>query len=255
MAGRLDGKVCIITGTGGSMGSAAARMFSAEGAKIVGCDVNVARAEETMRVVRESGGEMVSMQPCNLTDISDCERLVDLAVSTYGGIDVLYNNAAMAYFGSIDQISIEDFNATINEELNLVFLMCRVAWPHLVKSGRASIINTASANGKVAQRSLPGIAHGAAKAGVMAMTRQMAVEGGPHNLRANSISPGLVATYQTKVVLDNAEVLAIFNESCMLGRLGQPEDIAAGALFLASDESSFITGTDFALDGGLTGWR
>ncbi len=255
MTGRLDGKVCIITGTGGSMGSAAALMFSAEGAKIVGCDVNVERAEDTMRLVHENGGEMVSLQPCNLTDISQCERLVDLAVSTYGGIDVLYNNAAMAYFGWIDQISIEDFNATINEELNIVFLMCRVAWPHLVKRGRASIINTASANGKVAQRALPAIAHGAAKAGVMAMTRQMAAEGGPHQLRVNSISPGIVTTYQTKVVLDDPENYAIFKESCMLGRPGKPEDIAASALFLASDESSFITGADFAIDGGLTAWR
>lgn len=254
MSGRLEGKVCIITGTGGSMGTAAAKMFSAEGAKVVGCDINAEGAEETLRLIRADGGEMVSFHPCNLTDLEDCERLVELAVSTYGGIDVLYNNAAMAYFGWIDDISIKDFNATIDEELNLVFLMCRTAWPHLVKSGRASIINVASTNAKIALKKFPGIAHSAAKAGVMAITRQMAMEGGPHKIRANTISPGITETVQTKSFLDDPAHAAQLMDSIMLGRFGQPEDITACALFLASDESAWITGADIPVDGGITAW-
>lgn len=143
MQGRLDGKVCIITGTGGSMGGAAAHMFAAQGAKVVGCDILPDRAEATLKSVRENGGDMVSLHPCNLTQLTDCERLVELALTTYGGVDVVYNNAAMAYFGWVTELSVADFKATIDEELHLVFLLTRTAWPHLVKRGRASIINVA----------------------------------------------------------------------------------------------------------------
>jgi NAD(P)-dependent dehydrogenase (short-subunit alcohol dehydrogenase family) len=255
MSGRLGQKVIIITGTGGSMGNAAARMFSAQGAKIVGCDVNVARAEETLAQVRAAGGEMVSLHPCDLTESANCERLAELALSTFGGVDVLYNNAAMAYLEWFDKISERDFKATIDEELTLVFLMCRAVWPHFIKRGGASIINVASVNAKRAQRGLPGIAHSAAKAGVLAMTRQLAMEGGPHKIRANTISPGFVATHQTRPFVENAEAFAVLKDTIILGRAGKPEDIASAALFLASDESAWITGADFAIDGGMTAWR
>jgi NAD(P)-dependent dehydrogenase (short-subunit alcohol dehydrogenase family) len=252
MKGRLDGKVCIITGTGGSMGNAAAHMFTEQGAKVVGCDILPERAEATLKSVRATGGDMVSLHPCNLTDLSDCERLVDLALSTYGGVDVVYNNAAMAYHGSVDEISVADFKATIDEELNLVFLLCRTVWPHLVKRGRGSIINVASSAAKIAGG---GIAHSSAKAGVMGMTRQLAFEGGPHQIRANTISPGPVESYQTLAVLSDPILAPKFKEVIMLGRVGKPMDIAPAAVFLASDESSWITGTDIAVDGGVTAWH
>jgi NAD(P)-dependent dehydrogenase (short-subunit alcohol dehydrogenase family) len=237
------------------MGSAAAHMFAEQGAKIVGCDILPERAEDTLKSVQAAGGEMVSLHPCNLTQVPDCEQLVDLAVSTYGGIDVLYNNAGMAYFGAVDEISVEDFKATIDEELHLVFLLTRAAWPHLVKRGRGSIINTASVSGKRALKGLKGIAHSSAKAGVIGMTRHLAMEGGPHQIRANTISPGVVESYQTMPVINNPELWPKFRDTIMLERVGKPKDIAAAALFLASDESDWITGTDIAVDGGITAWH
>lgn len=254
MSHRLQGKVCIITGTGGSMGRAAALMFAQQGAKVVGCDIYHEAAQETVDAVKSMGGEMVSLNNCDLTDPANCTRLVELAVSEFGRIDVLFNNAAMAYFGWIDQISNEDWHRTIDQELNLVFHLVRAAWPELIKSPGASIINTASVSAWSTYRMLPGIAHSAAKGAVLSMTRQLALEGRVHGLRANSISPGLIESKQTIPLLQDPEWAETMVGKVMLGRLGKPEEVAATALFLASDESSFITGTDIRVDGGTTAW-
>src|SRR6202008_1913740 len=176
MSGRLSDKVCIITGTGGSMGRAAALAFAHENALVVGCDVNVAAAEATAAMVRAKGGTMSSMQPCYLTKPADCQALVDFAVGTYSRIDVLFNNAAMAYFNWIEDISDEEWQRNMNEEVNLVFLLTRAAWPHLKKSG-GTIVNTASASGQTTVSTLGAMAHSTSKAGIIAMTRHMAMEG------------------------------------------------------------------------------
>ena len=136
--------------------------------------------------------------------------------------------------------------------MNLIFLLCRTVWPHLVKRGGGSIINVASSAAKIAGG---GIAHSSAKAGVMGMTRQLAFEGGPHQIRANTISPGPVESYQTLAVLSDPILAPKFRDVIMLGRVGKPMDIAPTAVFLASDESSWITGTDIAVDGGITAWH
>jgi NAD(P)-dependent dehydrogenase (short-subunit alcohol dehydrogenase family) len=176
MAGRLSGKVCIITGSGGSMGRAAAILFASEGARVIGCDVNTESALETLRLVKASQGDMASMQPCDLTDAKQCQALVDFAVSTYGRIDVLFNNAAMAYFGWIDQMADEDWYKTITQELHLVFLLTKAAWPELARHG-GSIINTASVSARLGFKVLPGLAHAAAKGAIVSLTRHMAMEG------------------------------------------------------------------------------
>lgn len=254
MSDRLEGKVCIITGTGGSMGRAAAFMFARQGAKVVGCDIHPESAESTVAEVKAAGGEMVSLSHCDLTNTAQCKALVDLAVSSFGQVDVLFNNAAMAYFGWVDQISDDDWHKTIDQELNLVFHLVRAAWPELIKRPGASIINTASISAWSTYKMLPGIAHSAAKGAILAMTRQLAMEGRVHGLRANSISPGLIETKQTLPLLQDPEWVDVMIGKIMLGRIGKPEEVAATALFLASDESSFITGADIKIDGGTTAW-
>ena len=254
MTDRLKDKVCIITGTGSGMGRAAALLFCKEGAKVVGSDINADNAQATLRDVQKAGGQMVSLQPADLTKQERCDALVDLALKSYGGIDVVYNNAATAYFGWMDKFTYEEFARTIEEELLIVFRFCKTVWPHLVARGGGSIINVASTSAKVAYKALPGIAHTAAKGGVLAMTRQLAMEGGKHKIRANTISPGLIETGATRELLKDPNFINPMMEKLMVGRVGQPEDVAPAAVYLASDESLFVTGADIAVDGGTTAW-
>src|SRR6185369_10290966 len=150
---RLSGKVCIITGTGGSVGRAAALTFAREGASVVGCDVNVSAAEATVKLVQADSGTMVSLQPCHLTKPTDCQALVDFAVRSFGRIDVLFNNAAMAYFNWLEDITDEEWNRDLREEVDLVFFLTRAAWSHL-KANHGVIVNTASLNGLMSFRPL-----------------------------------------------------------------------------------------------------
>src|SRR5712672_3461858 len=143
MSGRLSGKVCVITGTGGSVGRAAAVAFAREGASVVGCGRNVTEAQATVDMVRGQGGTMVSLQPCQLTNPADCRALVDFAVRAFGRIDVLFNNAAMAYFNWLEDITDEEWDRVRREEVDLVVFPTRAAWPHL-KTSHGVMVNTAS---------------------------------------------------------------------------------------------------------------
>jgi NAD(P)-dependent dehydrogenase (short-subunit alcohol dehydrogenase family) len=251
---RLKNKVCVITGTGSGMGRAAALMFAREGAQVVGCDINVDSAQSTLDAVKSAGGQMASLHPCNMAERADVDRLMDFAVKQYGGIDVLYNNGAMAYFAWLPDMSYEQWSNTLREELDVVFHGCQAVFPHMMKRGGGSIINVGSTSGKIAQEPLPALAHTAAKGGVIAMSRQVAMEGGKHKIRCNTISPGLVLTRQTQAFIAIPEWYASMGAKLMLGRVGQPEDIAPLVTYLASDESSWVTGADFAIDGGTTAW-
>src|ERR1700719_2681174 len=249
----LSGRVCVITGTGGSIGRAAAVAFAREGASVVGCDLNVDAAQATVEMVRGQGGTMVSLQPCQITKPADCQALVDLAVRTFGRIDVLFNNAAMAYFNWLEDITDEEWNRDLREEVDLVFFLTRAAWPHL-KASHGVVVNTASLSGHIGFKNLGSLAHTTAKAGIIAMTRQLAMEGRQYEIRANSISPGLIETNQTREQLKDPEYAVPMLGKTLLSRAGQPEEVANVALFLASDESSYVTGADIVVDGGMKVW-
>jgi NAD(P)-dependent dehydrogenase (short-subunit alcohol dehydrogenase family) len=253
MSGRLSDKVCIITGTGGSVGRASAVAFAREGASVVGCDVNVAAAQTTAEMVVAQGGTMISLQPCHLTKPADCQALVDLAVRTYGRIDVLFNNAAMAYFNWLEDITDEEWSRDLREEIDLVFYLTRAAWPQL-KASHGVVVNTASLNGLLSFKMLGSLAHTTAKAGIIGMTRQLAMEGREHGIRANSVSPGVIETNQTREQLKDPEWARAMLGKTLLGRLGRPEEVANVALFLASEESSYVTGVDIVVDGGMKVW-
>lgn len=254
MSGRLAGKVCVITGTGGGQGRAAALRFAAEGARVVGCDAKSDGAQETLDAVVGAGGEMVSLHPCDLTTPEDVDRLMALAESAYGGIDVLYNNAAVAQFAWFEDMTHEQWRDTMVYELDIVFLVCKAAWPRFKERGGGSIINTGSASGTIVYRMLPGIAHSAAKAGVISMTRHLAMEGGGHGIRANAISPGLIDTPASHAFVVDDEWRAGMLRHHMLPRVGTPEDVVGAAVYLASDESSFVTGANICVDAGTTAW-
>lgn len=250
---RFEGKTCIVTGSGGSIGRASALRFAAEGANVVGCDIVAAGAEETVRLVEEVGGSIISVHPCDLTSKAECERLVAVAVDRFGGIDSLFNNGAMAYFAWIGDMEEETWNKTINEELNLVYLLTRAAWPELMRS-RGAIVNTASLSAWAGIELLPGLAHAAAKGGVLSMTRHLAMEGRSHGIRANSVSPGTIETNQTRFILEDAEWCKVQLGRAMMNRMGQPEEVASVVAFLASEDASYVTGADIAVDGGVRAW-
>lgn len=256
LSNRLQNKVAVVTGFGSGIGQGCALMFARHGAQVLGADIDAAAAGRAVAAAAREGLAVQSLHPCDVSEPKDVERLMAAAAQRFGGIDILVNSAAFGAFAWIQDMDYQQqWKKTLVGELDVVFLACKAVWPHLLKRGAGSIINFASANAHMALRGSPALAHCAGKGGVLAMTRQLAMEGGPHQIRANTISPALVVTSATQPVLDNVPGFKeTVMEKLMLKRLGQPEDIGWCATFLASDESSWVTAADFRIDGGATAW-
>jgi NAD(P)-dependent dehydrogenase (short-subunit alcohol dehydrogenase family) len=251
VTGRLSGKVTLITGTGVGMGRAAALRFAAEGATVVGCDLNPETSQETVRLVHEAGGTMGATAPVDLSSYEATQQWIDDAAAAHGGIDVLYNNASLPVVGPWDDLTVDDWHAGIRNELDLVFYACKIAWPHLVERGGGSIINIASIASIRGAAFFQQAAHGAAKGGVLSLTYHLAAAGGPHGIRVNAILPGLIRTPSTEFLFDTpgapGSTLAAANP---LGRVGEADDVAKLAAFLASDDAWYINAAAIPVDGG-----
>ena len=248
---RLEGRVALISGTSGGQGRAAALRFAMEGATVVGCGRNVEAAAETVELVRAAGFEMHSTAPVDLGDVAQAEAWVEDAATRFGAIDILYNNAGGFAFAPIAEMTDEDWHTTVRDELDLVFYSCRAAWPHLKRSPHAAIINVASVTGMVAFRPAMGTgAHAATKGGVIALTRELANEGAPDGIRVNTLSPGYIRIASRAELWDPMKDRFLAKQ--MIQRVGQPEDIAGVAAFLASDDAAFMTGANVVVDGGVT---
>lgn len=250
MTARLQDKVVLITGTGGGQGRVAALRFAEEGAIVVGCDTNAAGHEETAALMQAAGFQLYGSAPVDLGDPEQAKAWIDAAVQQHGRIDVLYNNASAARFGPVHELSIEDWQFTMRNEIDLLFYTTKYAWLHLAEQ-RGVIINISSTAGWGGSKVAGISAHAAAKGAVIAFTRQLAVEGAPVGIRAVSISPGFIATPGTAPFMDDPNIRAALLDGVLMDRPGQPEEVVAMALFVASAEASFITGSDFVIDGGL----
>lgn len=249
--GRLRGKIALVTGAANGIGQGCARMFADQGATVIAVD----RDGGAVRAVADGAEGMTAIAPVDLIDEAACTALFAEVDRRHGRLDILVNAAAFAEFAWIEEMTHAGWRRTLTGELDIVFLACRAAWPLLRRSGAASIVNFASANAYHALPGSPALAHCAGKGGVLAMTRQLAMEGAPHGIRANTIAPGLIVTAATSAHMarDPGFEQTVIDGN-MVKRLGRPEDIAYLATYLASDEAGYVTGADFRCDGGATAW-
>ena len=247
--GRLDGKVAFITGSASGIGRAGAILFAGEGAKVGVIDISRVGGEETVRMAREADGDATFIET-DVTDPASVERAIAATVSRYGKLNVLYNNAGGStnIDGLVTEVSIDEWWRAIRLDLFGTFLCCRFGIPELIKAGGGSVVNTTSI---VALVGTAKAGYTAAKGGVLALTRSMAVAYGKHNIRVNAVAPGATQTERVKEHLAHDKRLGNMQSRHHVG-LGEPEDVAHTALFLASDESRRITGAIIPVDSGYT---
>jgi NAD(P)-dependent dehydrogenase (short-subunit alcohol dehydrogenase family) len=261
MGDRVRGKVAIVTGAGSSgpgvgNGKATAVVYAREGAKVMLVDYNLEAAEETSGIIEEEGGECFAFK-ADVSKSGDCRDIINKCVETYGRMDILHNNVGIEIPGGMDEMSEADWDKTMNVNLKSIFLTCKYALPYMEKQGNGSIINVSSVNA-VRNLSYISVSYSASKAGIIALTREVAIQYAAKGIRANTILPGLMNTPMVVTALtetfggDVAEMTKVRDAMIPTKKQGEPWDVAYLALFLASDESKYITGEAILVDGGLS---
>jgi NAD(P)-dependent dehydrogenase (short-subunit alcohol dehydrogenase family) len=245
---KLNQKVAIVTGGGAGIGRSTAIRFAKEGAKVTVADVDSVSGEETVSLIRESGGEAIFIK-IDVKDSSQVKELINATTNTFGGLHILVNNAGISNseVRSVD-LSEEEWDHVIDINLKGVFLGIKYAIPEIKKSGGGAIINTSSLLGLKGKKYQS--AYNASKAGVVLLTQNAALEYGKYNIRVNAIAPGVIDTKIIDVWKQDERRWPFISKANALGRIGTPDEVANAILFLASDEASFITGTTLSVDGG-----
>jgi 2-(S)-hydroxypropyl-CoM dehydrogenase len=255
MTDRLQGKFALISGAGSGIGRAAAQQFAAEGAKVAVLDLSADAAKETADIVASAGGTAIAVI-ANVSVAAEVDAAVEEAVAQLGAINVLYNNAGVNSAGSVEVTEESDWDRCFNVNAKGTYLLSRAVIPHMAASGGGSIVNQGSVAALVAVPNFA--AYCAAKGAVVSLTRSMAIDCAPKGIRVNAICPGTVFTPLMEPMLrargggDLEAGLAKTVAKYPIGRLGTPEEIAAVALFLSSDDSGFMTGSIVTADGGMT---
>lgn len=249
---RLQDKVALITGASSGIGRETALLFAAEGACVVVADVNDADGNETVEMARAQGGKAVYAH-ADVSKAADCENMVSVAEKEFGKLNVLFNNAGIMHGSDDNAMTTEESVWDLTMAINLkgVFLGCKYGIPALQRAGGGSIINTASFVALMGAAT-PQIAYTASKGGVLAMTRELAIIHARQNIRVNALCPGPLRTELLMSFLNTDEKKQRRLVHIPVGRFGEAKEIAYAALYLASDESSFVTGTEFVVDGGIT---
>ncbi|PYN80992.1 MAG: short-chain dehydrogenase [Candidatus Rokuibacteriota bacterium] len=248
----LDGKVAIITGAAAGIGRATALLFARAGARLTLADARADELARTAAEVRRAGGEAVTVT-ADLARPEDCAAVVAAAVSDAGRIDVLFNNAGvgtMTVGGTVETIELDKWDLALDVNVRAMYLVSRAAVPALRRAGGGSIINTASVSAFRGSAARASHAYAASKGAVLALTRAMAASYGRDHIRVNAICPGTIRTRLTADIIERVEREVAEGRQIPLGRVGEPEDIARCALFLASDDSAWISGTQIVVDGG-----
>lgn len=250
---RLAGKVAIITGAGAGIGRAAALLFAREGAEVVVADRDPEGGAKTVSLIKENGGEAIFVQ-VDVSDAADVRRMVKATVERYGKLGILINNAGIYAQASVVETAEEEWDRILDINLKGVFLCSKYSIPEMIKGGGGSIVNIGSEAGIVGIKNQ--VAYNVSKSGVIALTKSMAIDFAAHNIRVNCVCPGTTETPLVRAAVerapDPAAARRALEEVRPAHRLGQPEEIAAGILYLASDESPYATGSILSIDGGYT---
>jgi NAD(P)-dependent dehydrogenase (short-subunit alcohol dehydrogenase family) len=250
--GRVDGKVAVVTGAASGIGRVTAGALAAEGARVGIADVDAAGGQAVAAAIRDAGGDAF-FRRTDVRSLADLEAVLDQAIERHGRLDVLVNNAAVAIPGAAGEMAEDDWARTLDVNLTGVWRGMRAAIPRMLARGGGSIVNLSSVQGHVGF--VGWAAYAAAKGGVDALTRQAAVEYAARGIRVNAVVPGTIATEMNEKIMresaDGDAVLAGWLAMHPIGRIGQPAEVAAAIVFLASDDASFITGESLRVDGGM----